>query len=212
MSPPPTKAGEVSPEHLAAHMWAYPYLTLSPEYCFVLCDQNGDDEKVVGYILSTPNTLKFMERIDTEYIPAQASTRPWLHEDWKPPKTGDKEDKLLTLLHYPGEALISHRYPSLIAAYPAHLHINILPSHAGHGYGRQLQETLWAKLREENIPGVHLECAKDNANAIAFYKHIGFREWDVVMDGGTSGLKGVYSEVIKHGSVKVTGQVMVKKL
>lgn len=208
MSPKPTKSGNVEPEHLVPHMWAYPYLTLSPSYCFVLCTKDGDDEKVVGYILGTPDTMKFVERIDNEYIPAQAESRPWLHKDWAPPAG----DKLLTMLHYPGESMISNRYPDLVAEYPAHLHINILPSHAGRGYGRELQETLWARLREEGIGGVHLECAEDNANAISFYKHLGFEEWYRVMDGGKSGRKGAYKEKIADGREEITGQVMVKKL
>ena len=110
-------------------MWCYSYLTLSPEYCFVLVAQDdldlnlkrqstmldgredpqggsAEDErsKVVGYILCTPDTLKYVKQIDEEYVPSQATTRPWLNKDWRPEgEMDEKRKKMLTMLHYPGE-------------------------------------------------------------------------------------------------------------
>lgn len=227
-SPNPTKEGEVEPELLVPHMWAYPYLTLSPDYCFVLLAEECGKEKVVGYILGTPDTNKFVDRINNEYVESQRTTRPWLSKDWVPPDeegdrkvhvkwagqedAGKKARKLLAMLHYPADSLISNRYPDLVSAYPAHLHINILPEFVGKGYGRQLQETLWARLREDGIPGVHLECGEENDNAIAFYGHLGFVPWDFVMDGGVSGKKGIFKEKIAGGVASVSGLAMVKKL
>ena len=44
------------------------------------------------------------------------------------------------------------------------------------GYGRLLIERLLDELRHRGSPGVHLDVAIDNANAIAFYRHLGFDE------------------------------------
>lgn len=216
-------------------MWCYSYLTLSPEYCFVLVAQDDVDlkikrqstildgkedpqggsaedkkSKVVGYILCTPDTLKYVKRIDDEYVPSQATTRPWLNKDWRPEgEMDEKRRKMLTMLHYPGDALVTHRHPEIVSQYPAHLHINILPGYVGGGWGRKLQEALWARLREDKIPGVHLECAHDNYNAQQFYEHLGFEPWKGFE---TDGRKGVFRDKIAGGAVDITNMCMVKKL
>ena len=147
----------MQPEHLVPHMWAHPYLTLSPSYCFVLASPTSSPtpsgDSVVGYILCTPDTPNYVQRLGNEYTPSQSITRPWLHKEWKPSTAeveglDEEHRRLVGMLHYPGDALVSNRYPELMQQYPAHLHINILPEYAGKGYGRVLQERLWAKLRD----------------------------------------------------------------
>ncbi|MDR1894433.1 MAG: GNAT family N-acetyltransferase, partial [Spirochaetales bacterium] len=60
------------------------------------------------------------------------------------------------------------------AAYPAHLHIDLLPPLQGKGWGRALIETLLGELRNRGCPGIHLEVSADNTAAIAFYTKMGF--------------------------------------
>ena len=58
--------------------------------------------------------------------------------------------------------------------YPAHLHIDLLPSAQGHGLGRALMTTLLEALTWRGIPGVHLEMDPANTGALRFYEKLGF--------------------------------------
>jgi ribosomal protein S18 acetylase RimI-like enzyme len=61
-----------------------------------------------------------------------------------------------------------------LSAYPAHLHIDILPEGQGQGWGRKLIETLTGRMRELGVSAVHLGVAPTNHRAIAFYEAVGF--------------------------------------
>ena len=63
-----------------------------------------------------------------------------------------------------------------LRSFPAHMHIDILQRAQGVGNGRRLISTLLAKLKEERVPGVHLEMHKDNKRAYDFYMHMGFHQ------------------------------------
>jgi GNAT superfamily N-acetyltransferase len=61
------------------------------------------------------------------------------------------------------------------ARWPAHLHIDLLPSARGHGAGRRLVQEWFAELRDRGIGGCHLQTMAENAGAIAFFTAMGFR-------------------------------------
>jgi ribosomal protein S18 acetylase RimI-like enzyme len=58
--------------------------------------------------------------------------------------------------------------------WPAHLHIDLLPSARGTGAGRTLIERWLALLRRDAVPGCHLETWAENDGAIAFFEAMGF--------------------------------------
>jgi ribosomal protein S18 acetylase RimI-like enzyme len=60
------------------------------------------------------------------------------------------------------------------AAYPAHLHIDLLPELQGRGIGRRLIDTVLDRLREASVPGVQLGVDPRNTSAQAFYTRLGF--------------------------------------
>lgn len=59
-------------------------------------------------------------------------------------------------------------------AYPAHLHINLLPAVRGTGAGAALVRTWLDELRAAGVPGCHLQTMAENTNAIAFFEAMGF--------------------------------------
>ncbi len=66
-----------------------------------------------------------------------------------------------------------------VAAYPAHLHIDLLPDWQGRGHGRALMRTFLDALRARGVPAVHLSMVTGNTAARAFYDRLGFHEIDV---------------------------------
>jgi ribosomal protein S18 acetylase RimI-like enzyme len=157
-------ARDVYADHdLLPTIFAAPYAVLEPELTFVLDDGAGN---AVGYILGTADTPRFVEAFRTEWLPKVAGRYP---APSGPPAT--PTEMMITLLHTP-ERMIR---PEL-AAYPAHLHIDLLPDWQRRGFGRALIHRFLAELHAKGVPAVHLCMAAANSRARAFYDRVGFRE------------------------------------
>ncbi|MGW0708425.1 GNAT family N-acetyltransferase [Streptomyces sp. NPDC002643] len=146
--------------------FATPYAQLEPELTFVLDDGEG---RAVGYILGTADTTRFVERFRREWLP--------LVTDRFPPRPGPPttpDEAIMELLHRPERMIVPE-----LAAYPAHLHIDILPAWQGRGHGRTLMRTFLGALRDRSVGSVHLAMVSTNAPARAFYDRLGFHEVEV---------------------------------
>jgi ribosomal protein S18 acetylase RimI-like enzyme len=58
--------------------------------------------------------------------------------------------------------------------WPAHLHIDLLPSIRGRGVGATLMRTWLDHLQGSGVPGCYLETLGENHGAIAFFESVGF--------------------------------------
>jgi ribosomal protein S18 acetylase RimI-like enzyme len=154
--------GQYSTDDLMPDIFAGPYVQLEPEHAFVL----DDGTRVVGYVIATSDSARFARRYRDEWIPS-------LGKKYRRPPTPatTAEDRLLAL-HFDPDRMVAAE----VAAYPAHLHIDLLPQSQGQGLGRRLIETLLDALAAEGVPGVHLVMASSNVKARAFYDRLGFTE------------------------------------
>ncbi|MFZ4246684.1 GNAT family N-acetyltransferase [Streptomyces griseoincarnatus] len=143
--------------------FAAPYAHLEPELAFVLDDGRGN---AVGYVVGAADTARFAERFRAEWLPLVAERHP---APAGPPATPD--ETIAWLLHHPERMAVPE-----LAAWPAHLHIDLLPEWQGRGYGRRLMRTLLAALAERGVPAVHLVMTAANEPARAFYDRMGFEE------------------------------------
>lgn len=89
------------------------------------------------------------------------------------------------------------------AAYPAHLHIDLLPEARGRGAGARLVQTWLDVLRRDGVPGCHLQTLYENTDAITFFEAVGFRR-----HGDPLLLPGQRSPA----GARVHGQTMVQSL
>jgi ribosomal protein S18 acetylase RimI-like enzyme len=159
------KAGEDASDlfedpRLLGHVYAGPYLRFAPEFASVV-----DEGAVVGYVLGVPDTREFERRCEEEWWPRLRKQYP----DPASPATPD--ERLMRQIHHP--------YPAreeIVAAYPSHLHIDLLPQAQGKGYGRSLVETLLEELIAAGSTGVHLGIDLRNEGAQQFYPKLGFSE------------------------------------
>jgi len=148
------------------HIYVGPYLKLEPDFALAL----EDDKGVCGYCLGTPDSTRYYQRFTSEWLPA-------IQTKLRQP-TGDPAKWTLTeqlhhhLLH--PTALI--HFPPAFAAWPAHLHIDLLPRAQGQGWGRRMLDQQMAMLRAAGAPGVHLCVAPGNTRAQAFYRKLGFTD------------------------------------
>lgn len=144
---------------LLGHIYVGPYLAYEPDLCFTLT-QNGAP---CGYVLGTRDTVEFYSRCEREWYPVLRGRYPLPAQDDRTP-----DAELVRLIH------AGRRERLELADYPAHLHIDLLPSAQGQGQGRRLIETLTARLRKLGVPGVHLGVSALNTGAIQFYERVGF--------------------------------------
>ena len=157
---------------LLGHLFVGPYIVGEPDLAWVLTDAEG----VGGYVLATADTRAFQAW-------AEANWWPQLRERYPEAPDDGPDAALIRLIHAPPRAP-----DSLVAAHPAHLHIDLAQRIRGQGHGRAMIDLILDGLRKRACPGVHLDVSAENPNAIAFYRHLGFIELE---RGGESILMGL---------------------
>ncbi|MBC7551837.1 MAG: GNAT family N-acetyltransferase [Cellulomonas sp.] len=158
-----------SDPRLLGAVYVGPYLALEPDLAFV---HDVGDGRAGGYVLGARDTGEFARACELHWWPTLRTRYP---RGAFAPGTADAE--VVTLIHDPPTP-----DPAVLARYPSHLHIDLLPRWQGAGWGRRLIEHLLAELAATGSPGVHLTVSATNARAIAFYRRTGFV--DLVADGG----------------------------
>ncbi|SCG49500.1 GNAT family N-acetyltransferase [Micromonospora halophytica] len=154
--------GRYASDDLMPDLFAGPYLHLEPDLAFVLT-QHG---RVVGYVIGTADTPAFVAGYRREWIPRLAHRYP---APARPPATPD--DEMVALHHRPERMLLPE-----LAAYPAHLHIDLLPEQQGRGHGRRLVETFLRAAADAGAAGLHVGMVTANVRARGFYDRLGFHE------------------------------------
>jgi ribosomal protein S18 acetylase RimI-like enzyme len=150
---------------LLGHVYAAPYGMLEPSLAFVAEDQAG----VGGYCLGALDSRAFEQHAEAEWWPPLR--RRYAEPDAARREQWTRDEQVAYLIHHP--------WPSddeLLAGFPSHLHIDLLPRIQGGGNGRRLMDLQLAALRERGSRGVHLNVNAANLRALGFYHHLGFTE------------------------------------
>ncbi len=126
------------------------------------------DDTPSGYVLGAIDTRRFEAECESGWWPPLRARYPDPVAD---PSIGDEE--VVALIHEPELAA-----EEVVAEYPAHLHLDLLPVLQGKGVGRIMMELLLEELRERGVPAVHLGADARNHHAIGFYEHLGFTHLD----------------------------------
>ena len=158
--------------------------------------------EVVGYILGTPSTATFasawrekfpsvLAKLTADNIGVQAPPN-YAAEGREPPSF--EEDSAAHLLYeacYTPDDMLNVGIEGLWEKWPAHFHVDILPSHQRQGWGRKLTETMLGALKAEGAVGVHLGMEAGKEGTEKFYRAIGFERYPGSLDGGVSGEMGL---------------------
>lgn len=163
-----------SDPELLGHFYVAPYAVYEPELCFVLMYKGAP----CGYILGTRDTAAFYTRCEHDWFPRLRERYPMPNPDDTSP-----DARMIRAIHKGLEM------DEVDAAYPAHLHIDLLPIAQGQGFGQKLMQTFLARLRELGVPGVNLGVSKKNPRAIRFYERVGFHRVEESDDGITFGMR-----------------------
>lgn len=152
--------GVLDDDDLWAEIFVLPYVARHPDLAFVV---ETDDGRVVGYVVSAPDTRAFEEWFRSEWWPRRGSRWP------RPSAPSTRQDGIVAYAY--GRGAGAEPYGD---DYPAHLHIDLLPEAQGRGLGRRLIDTLVVELRRQGVPGLHLVASSENLGAVAFYPRVGF--------------------------------------
>ncbi|TFG70624.1 MAG: GNAT family N-acetyltransferase [Anaerolineales bacterium] len=154
---------------LIGHYYAAPYAVSEPDLCFLLT-HNG---MRCGYILGTRNTQAFHQWCEENWFPHLRGRYPLpdIHDD--SPDAG-----MIRLIHR------EQSVNALDLAYPAHLHIDLLPVAQGQGLGYRMMDTYLNRLRELHVKAVRLGVSRKNPRAIRFYERAGFN----IIEASESGI------------------------
>jgi ribosomal protein S18 acetylase RimI-like enzyme len=165
--------GLLEDDDIWASMFVLPYLEHDPAFASVVVSDSGEP---AGYIVAAADTEAFESWFADTWWPRFAERWP------EPAEELTKQDGLLRYAY--GRRGGQNPYA---AAYPAHLHIDLLPELQRQGFGRRLIELLQRQLRDAGITGLHVVPSADNAAAVSFYERLGFtrlaREPGIVVFG-----------------------------
>lgn len=127
------------------------YIDHAPDFCFLLYDDAA--ACVAGYVLCAPDYQTYF--------------RVFCRENAR---------KIARLSPVQGlqAALGAAAYRAFSRQYPAHLHIDLLEAYTRRGFGTQLMQALFEKLKAAGVPGVCLSVSAANTRAVAFYQKMGF--------------------------------------
>jgi ribosomal protein S18 acetylase RimI-like enzyme len=150
---------------LLGEVYVGPYLMMPSGIGFAAVESGVPS----GYVLAAVDTRQFEAECEAQWWPTLRARHPQPVVD--DPGTDDAE--VIALIHDPESPP-----DDVVALYPAHLHIDLLPVLQGRGVGREMMSRLLDELRARKVPGVHLGVDARNQRAVGFYEHLGFYHLD----------------------------------
>jgi ribosomal protein S18 acetylase RimI-like enzyme len=151
-----------------------PYVLHEPNFAYSM----EIDNKVVGYVLGVLDTNKFESTLHKEYWPTVKAKYA--------NNLGDITESDKTLL----DQLLKIGFTSseIVKTYPSHLHIDIVESGQGNGYGKIMINHMVDQLKKAGSTGVHLHVASKNFRAQEFYKKLNFTIYSTAENENIMGL------------------------
>lgn len=145
---------------LLGEIYVGPYVMLPSGFGYAVVE----DGRPAGYLLGTLDTRRFEAECEDSWWP---QLRDRYTDPGPDPTTPD--DELISEIYRPRPTS-----DAIVERFPAHFHIDLLPSLQGRGVGPVMMERLFSTLEAGASPGVHMDVAFGNERAIGFYEHLGF--------------------------------------
>lgn len=141
---------------LLGHVYSAPYGVLEPAHVFVAEDAEG----VAGYVVGTHDTHAFEARLEREWWPALRARYAQVPDAQLTPADRQR----VATIREPGS-----NPADIVARYPAHIHMNLLPRLRGQRVGTGLLQLWVAQAREAGVKGIHLGANTANVGGVAFW-------------------------------------------
>ena len=150
---------------MMGHIYSAPYLHFEPDLAFVIEREN----QVVGFCVGTVDTSNFATRLEADWWPALRKKYPKPNE--KKRSNWSVDERRIQMIHLPENTSLP-----IVAKYPAHLHMNLLPVVQGQQLGGRLLEHWISRAQEFGVTAAHIGSNANNARAIRFWGKQGFKD------------------------------------
>ena len=181
---------------MMGHIYSAPYLKLSPDLCFVAEDRLG----VAGFAVGALDTAGFEQQLEQAWWPE-------LRQLYEEPDEADRanwtaDQRRGFMIHHPERAP-----ESVVAEFPSHLHLNLLPRLQGVGIGRGLLDTWLSRVQAFGSAGVHVASNSTNRRAVTFWMKAGFEPLNdrLALPAGRTEWLGRRTAMTHRNTVRNTG-------
>ena len=156
---------DASPLHndrkVIGELYAAPYGVLEPEHVFVA----EDDQGIAGYVVGTHDTAEFEARLEREWWPRLRRH----YADVALESLTATDRMRVAAINEPGA-----NPADIVARYPAHIHMNLLPRLRGQRVGSGLLRLWIDQAKAVGVSGIHLGANAKNSGGVAFWTKSGF--------------------------------------
>jgi GNAT superfamily N-acetyltransferase len=150
---------------LMGHIYSAPYAVLEPDLVLVVVDGDG----VAGFAAGAIDTSLWEDVLERNWWPALRRQYPDPKESSSASWTADQRRAFA--IHHP------ERAPrEVVDAYPAHLHLNLLPVAQGRGIGSVLLKAWLELASKRGATAVHVGVNRANLRALRFWSQNSFKD------------------------------------
>jgi|SRR5579859_647842 len=148
---------------LIGHIYSAPYALLAPDLAIVAID----DEGVAGYVVGALDTHAWEETLERLWWPELR--RRYADPAAAPRESWSHDQRRAYIIHHPG------RTPGVVvAAFPAHIHLNLLPRAQRRGIGSSLLRSWLQRAAARGATAAHVAVSRANAGGLKFWESRGF--------------------------------------
>lgn len=144
---------------MMGHIYIAPYALLEPGLTLVVEDDGG----VAGFVAGTDDTGAWECRLEQDWWPS-------LREQYADPSSISSDvwtadQRRAFMIHHPAPTPAA-----VVARYPAHLHMNLLPRLQRRGIGSTLLQAWLDIARGRGARAFHIGVNRENRNAVQFWR------------------------------------------
>jgi GNAT superfamily N-acetyltransferase len=158
---------------LVGHIYAAPYALLEPDLAIVAADETG----VAGYVVGATDSDAWHARLEREWWPDLR--RRCDDPSGSPPKTWSADQFRAFIIHHPQPSP-----PEVVRAFPAHVHLNLLPRLQGQGVGARLLAAWFEAAQKRRVGAAHVGVNHTNVRGLRFWAARGFERLDIPREVG----------------------------
>ncbi|MBV8684365.1 MAG: GNAT family N-acetyltransferase [Caulobacteraceae bacterium] len=158
---------------LVGHIYAAPYALLEPDLAIVAEDATG----VAGYVVGALDSDAWHARLEREWWPDLRRRYP--DPSGTPHKSWSADQFRAYVIHHPQPP------PEQVKqAFPAHIHLNLLPRVQGQGVGALLLAAWFEAAGRRGVGAAHVGVNHTNARGLRFWASQGFERLDIPRELG----------------------------
>jgi GNAT superfamily N-acetyltransferase len=144
---------------MMGHIYMAAYALLEPSLMFVVEDEAG----VAGFVAGTEDTAAWEDRLERDWWPSLREQ--YADPSGVPPASRAADQRRAFMIHHP-----TRTPPVVVARYPAHLHMNLLPRLQRRGIGSKLLGTWLDIATSRGARAFHIGVNRENTGAIHFWR------------------------------------------